>query len=128
MPLQRSMNPRVVACFCILALAIAMVSCATRRQPLPSTSPFISGTIASQCLVECSLGHLIVVDPANRRRFEYDSAWVKVYPETRVARPDGRRVDSSNLAVGKRVSVWTTPIVNESRPVQVVATVVVVEP
>ena len=122
------MNPRVFARLGIFALATAIVSCATRRQPLPSTSAFISGTIASECLVECSLGYLIVVDPANRRRFQYDSAWVKVYAETRVAHPDGREVDSGNLAVGKRVSVWTTPMINESRPVQVVATVVVVEP
>ena len=128
MPLQRSMNPRPLSHLCILASAVALLSCAQLRQPLPSTSPFIRGTVASHCLVECSLGYLIVVDSDDRRSFEYDSAWVKVYPETRVAHADGRPADLSRLAVGSRVSVWTTPMVNDSRPVQVVATVVVVEP
>jgi hypothetical protein len=120
-------NPRSLSRLCLLPPAIALLSCASLRQPLPTTSPFIRGTVASHCVVECSLGYLVVVEPDDRHRFAYDSAWVKVYPETRLAHADGRPAELSRLTDGTRVSVWTTPVVNESRPVQVVATVVVVE-
>ena len=125
MPLQDFMRPHARARLWCLALGATLLSCTALRAPLPSTSPFIRGTITSRCLVDCSLGYLIVADPS--RSFEYDSAWVKVFPETRLAYPDGRSAPVGALEVGTRVSVWTTRIINESRPVQVTATVVVVE-
>ena len=113
---------------CVGALAAGTVACAALRQPLPETLPFIRGAIAQHCHPECSLGYLIVADAGGRDAFAYDSAWVHVYSDTRVAHRDGRDATAGDLRVGQRVSVWITPIVNESRPVQVVATILVIEP
>jgi hypothetical protein len=90
--------------------------------PAPTAAPYIQGRITQ-------VGHAwgVLVEGTPGPGHQEDKAYVDVRGAS-ILRRDGAPVDASALVVGRRVSVWITGIVRESYPVQVDATVVVLEP
>ena len=90
--------------------------------PAATDAPYIQGRITQ---VGHAWGYLVEGTPGPGH--QEDRAYVDVRGAS-ILRRDGAPADASALVVGQRVSVWITGIVRESYPVQVDATVVVLEP
>jgi hypothetical protein len=114
---------RAARCVGFLAL-LAAAGCHDYTPSAPATTgaPYIRGRITQ---VGHAWGLLVEGTPGPGQR--EDKAYVSVGGAA-ILRRDGTPVDASALVVGRRVSVWITGIVRESYPVQVDATVVVLEP
>ena len=89
-------------------------------------SPFIRGAIAggdsTRVLVESLPKGPTDVTSCDK------AADVAISPATRVLWPDGHPAGRSALIAGQTASVWTTDFVADSCPVQVEATVIIIEP
>ena len=93
---------------------------------IPRGAPFIRGTVAggdsTRVLVEA-----VPRGPTGVEGCE-QAAYVYLTRATRVRWRDGRRAARADLAAGRVVSVWITGLTQDSCPVQVEATAVVIEP
>ena len=99
-------------------------ACASLAEP--RQAPFIVGVI--EWRTAAALGVDARGGPPSARHGGADRAEVELTPATRVRRRGGGRATPADLAVGRTVSVWTTPMTRDSYPVLVEATLIIVEP
>jgi hypothetical protein len=107
----------------LLPAALLLAGACRDDALLTRETPYIAGAITST-----DARSVLVEAPGPRMPGREDKANVYLLPSSRVQWRDGRTASRADLVPGRAVSVWITGPVRESYPVQVDATVIVLEP
>ena len=105
--------------------AILLVAACRDDGPLTLAreTPYIQGAITT-----ADERSILVVAPGPRAPGREDRAYVYLTTSPQIRWSDGRSAARADLVPGRVVSVWITGPVRESYPVQVDATVIVLDP